>query len=413
MMIFEQLAGAPGGSGDARRVGDRYAQAMDLSNAAPIPPEIVLEAQLGAFVGTRAAGLMARDCAYKLGGAHDDRRVSACALHVGRTSDSAVPARLGCAEAVLERAAPLGADTAPRLAALECDDAPWRHCSALAQADFAELLLVVDSAADAVLQQHNFSRGREECARLMRRPPGWFLCFADRARRAASEAGGARIRTLQRALLGAVDGVYLLPLLLAAPAPDEATLNGLEQLVARLAGDLAEAGLRRAAPGLWLASGRLHRTTGAPLLMHLLARQSQGDYIGIGPLAVSRVDRVRFRNWAEPSAYRQGVRAIGHGIAQSWTPSSYEAFVAELLAALALGEAVDLRSLARRHQLDRPRFVDELRQRFARLVEAGAVAWQGPLAVVVPPPADARFARIVATLGTLRGQVGVVTLRDG
>ncbi|MEQ8231265.1 MAG: hypothetical protein RLW61_03785 [Gammaproteobacteria bacterium] len=415
MMIFEQLTGDLGGAADAGgawHLSDRFAQAMDYSNAAPIPPEIVLEARLGAFTGARAASALARDCAYKLGGAHDDRRVSACALYVGRTSDRAVPERLGCAEAVLERAAALGADRAPRLAALDCDDAPWQHCRALAGADFGELLLVVDSSADPLLQQRNFAYGREECDRLMRRPPAWILCFGDRAGRAASEAGAARVRDLLRGLLPAVDGVYLLPLLLAAPRTAETLPRAAEELVAELAATLAKAGLRRAAPGLWLARGRLHRSAGSPLLMRLLACQSQGDYIGIGPLAVSRIDRVRFRNWAEPETYRSGVHASGHGIAQSWTPSAYEGFVAELLAALALGEAVDLRSLASRHQLARPRLLDELKRCFASLSEQGAVSWQGPLTVLVPTAADAHFARIVAALGALREAVGIIALRE-
>ena len=410
-MLFEQLAGAPAGMGQEHGVADRYAQAMELSNAALIPPEIVLEAHLETLAAPGSGELLSRDCAFRLHRAHYDRQIGGCAFYFGDMSDAAVPTRLGAAEAVLDHAAVLGAREAPRLAALTCEDPAWRHCATLARADFAELLLIVDSSSDAAAQHRNFVHGRDECARLVQRPPGWILGLSDRRRFAATPAGRARVGALLEGLVPAVDGVYLLPLLLAGESGTVERASGCELLFGMLAEQLAEAGLRRTAPGLYLASDRLHRTAGAPLLLRLLASQRNGDYIGVGPLAVSRIDRVRFRNWAETSTYRDGIDTRGHGIAQSWTPTAHETLCTELLAALALGETVDLRSLAARHQLTRPAYLEQLQRCSATLAELGAVRRLGNLTLCVPAASDVHFARLVATLDTLRTRIDAVTLR--
>jgi hypothetical protein len=409
-MLFEPLAGTASGTVQEQGVGDRFAQAMEYSNAALIPPEIVLEARLESIAAPASGDLLGRDCAFRLDGAHDDRHIDGCAFYFGDMSDAAVPTRLGAAEAVLDRAATLGAREAPRLAALNCGDAAWRHCATLARADFAELLLIVDSSGDAAAQRRNFVQGRDECARLVQRPPGWILGLSDRRQLAATPAGRAQVSALLEGLLPTVDGVYLLPLLLANEGGTDDRASGCEQLFGTLAGQLAEAGLRRTAPGLYLASDRLHRTAGAPLLMRLLASQRNGDYIGVGPLAVSRIDRMRFRNWADTSTYRYGVDAHGHGIAQSWTPTAYETLCTELIAALALGETVDLRSLAARHQLTRPACLEHLQRCSATLAELGAVRRLSTLTLYVPPASDVHFARLVATLDALRAQMDAVTL---
>lgn len=410
-MIFEQLAGTPTGTVQEQGVTDHFAQAMEFSNAALIPPEIVLEARLESLAAPGSGDLLGRDCAFRLDGAHDDRHIGGCAFYFGGMSDAAVPTRLGAAEAVLDRASALGAREAPRLAALSCDDEAWRHCSTLARADFAELLLIVDSSGDAAAQHRNFLQGRDECARLVQRPPGWILGLSDRLQLAATATGRARVGALLEGLLPAVDGVYLLPLLLAGESGTVERASASELLFDNLATQLAAAGLRRAAPGLYLASNRLHRTAGAPLLMRLLASQRNGDYIGVGPLAVSRIDRLRFRNWADTSAYRDAVDTRGHGIAQSWTPTAHESLCTELLAALALGETVDVRSLAARHQLTRPAYLDQLQRCSAALVELGAVRRLGTLTLYVPPASDVHFARLVDVLNALRTRMDAVTLR--
>lgn len=347
-----------------------FATALSASNDQPIPLDLIIHIDLRLARQASDMALIERECRRKASLLAPDRRIAGLVCSLGQIDD----ARAAFCQAAIATA--LDSFTHDRAAPseqlllfdLDAQSCPEPLLALGPSMEWIGMFTLPQDADDATRCLTRLARAGT--ALSPRASTIWLQPSASAAGQHTEDAVLATASETQQAL-------YVLPLFAGSYGRDESAPDhrGSEaQVRARFAAAADAHGFERAAPGLYTRRTAHCGTGGRTRLTRLLDRLYDTDVVGIGPGALSRIDRNRFGNFASLEAFRTDLIDGGYGVGQGSVMDEAQVLVGNLLAKLAGGGSVDPAALAQGYRQLGEDFRRKLQATLLALGRANALA---------------------------------------